>query len=123
MYHSIVIEESLQDKNILKKYRILRTKVGEKWHLHIIEVADLSGFVKDIQSAMVLDMPYYFHVYNDNKFLKVIFKNKIFNLNSLDKNTWLEAQKYGGEKLNIPPKELDFSPNNFTTENDWYDQI
>lgn len=120
MYHSIVIEESLKDKKILEKYKIARTKIGDKWHLHVVEIEDPESFIKDIQENMVSDEPYYFHIYNDGDYLRVIFKLKVFDLDPKDKSTWIKAQNYGAEKLNIPAKELDFSPNNFDSEDEWF---
>lgn len=120
MYHSIVIEESLKDKIILEKYKIVRTKIGDKWHLHVIELEDPECFINDIQENMVSDEPYYFHIYNNESYLKVIFKHKVFNLDPKDKSTWIKAQNYGAEKLNIPAEELNFIPNNFKQENDWF---
>lgn len=122
MYHSIVIRESLKNKSVLDKYRILRTKISERWHMHIIEVLDPEEFIATIQSTMTTSQPYYFHIYNNNNLLIVAFKDKMFKLNSNDKNTWVEAQKYGGEQLGIPGEELDFIPNNFADEEDWYDK-
>lgn len=122
MYHAIVIEESLKDKSILDKYSILRTKVSERWHLHVIEVENPSVFIEDIQNEMVTSLPYYFHLYDDKNDLKVAFKEKSFDLDSKDKTTWIEAQKYGGNKLHIPFDELDFSPNNFSSEDEWYNK-
>ena len=120
MYHSIIIEESLKDKEILDKYKITRTKIDDKWHLHIVEFEDPECFIKDIQKNMVSDQPYYFHIYNEGNYLKVIFKQKVFNLDPKDKNTWIEVQNYGAEKLNIPAEELNFFPNNFDSEDKWF---
>ncbi|KPJ57203.1 hypothetical protein AMJ49_01150 [Parcubacteria bacterium DG_74_2] len=125
MYHSIVIEESLKNSEILKKYKILRTKFSARknWHLHIIEVPEIfEEFIKDIRRALVDDKPYYFHIYNEGNTLIIVFKDKIFDLNLLDKTTWQEAYQYGASKLNIPAEELDFYPSRISEEDDWYNR-
>lgn len=121
MHHSIVIEESLKDKSALDKYKILRTKVSEDWHLRVIEVTDVDGFITTIKNAMVTDKPYYFHTFDDGKELIIAFREKVFKIDPNDKNTWFEAQKYGGEKLGIPGEQLDFAPSNFADEDRWYE--
>ncbi len=119
MFHAVVIEESLADKSILLKYKILNTRISERWRMHIIELLDAEKFIGNIQTAMVLDAAYYFHVYDDKNYLAVAFNNRVFLLNSQDKSTWLAAQQYGGEKLGIPAEELDFVPNSFGAEKGW----
>ncbi len=124
MYHSIIIEESLENPKILENYKILRTKFLERqnWHLHIVEVPEtIEDSIKEIQNAMIGDRPYYFHIYDEGKTLIIIFKDKIFQINPSDKSTWKEAREYGASRLNIPPEQLDFYPAKISEENDWYD--
>ena len=81
MYHSIIIEESLNDPKVLENYKILRTKFSAKnnWHLHIIEIPEsVEKFIKEIQGAMVEDKPYYFHIYDAGETLTVVFKDRIY---------------------------------------------
>lgn len=123
IYHTIIIEESLREPEVLKTCNILRTKFSPKqdWHLHIIEVNEpLEGFIKKIQKTMVANKPYYFHIYDEGKTLLVIFKSKVFHLNPDNESTWQEAREYGGRKLNIPPEQLDFFPSRISEENIWY---
>ena len=87
MYHAIIIEESLKNPQVLKKYNILRTKFSPKvnWHEHIIEIiGPVEKFIEDIQQAMVDGKPYYFHIYDEGKTLIVVFKEKVFH----PKNPW-----------------------------------
>lgn len=125
MYHSIIIEESLQKPEVLENYKILRTKFSEKqnWHLHIVEIPEpTEKAIKEIQEAMVVDKPYYFHIYDEGKTLIVIFKDKVFHLNPNDELTWREAREYGGSKLNIPPEQLDFFPSKISEEDNWFNR-
>lgn len=123
MYHSIIIEESLKNPEVLGNYRILRTRFApeENWHLHIVEIpGPLKKTIKEIQEAMVSDEPWYFHIYDEGETLIVIFKEKIFYLDPNDESTWQEAREYGGKKLGIPPEELDFRPRRISEEDSWY---
>ena len=123
MCHSIIIEESLEKPEILKNYKILRTKFSLEinWHLHIVEIPEpIEKAIEEIQEAMVADKPYYFHIYDEGKTLIVIFKDRVFNLNPKDKSTWKEARAYGAQKLNIPEEQLDFYPSKISEEDDWY---
>jgi len=124
MYHSVIIEESLKNPEVLKNYKILRTKFSPKqnWHLHIVEIPEpVEEVIKNIQEAMLAEKPYYFHVYNEGKTLIVVFKDKIFNLNPENKSTWKESREYGASKLNIPTEQLDFVPKEISEEDSWYE--
>lgn len=123
MHHSIIIEESLENPEVLENYKILRTKFSpaEKagdtdWHLHIMEIPEAEKSIKEFQAAMVSDKPYYFHIYNKGKTLIVVFKDKIFHLNPNDKSTWEDARAFGASKLNIPAEQLDFYPPRISEE-------
>jgi len=124
MYHSIIIEESLEKPKVLKNYKILRTRFSAKknWHLHIVEIPEPEKAVKEIQEALVAKKPYYFHIYNEGKTLIIIFKDKIFHLDPGNQSTWKEARQYGASKLNIPADELDFYPSKISEEDSWYNK-
>jgi len=124
MYHSIIIEESLKTSKVLEGYKTLRTKFSSKqnWHLHIVEITEPEKAIKEIQEAMVIDKPFYFHIYNEGKTLIVIFKDKVFHLNPNDQSTWQEARTFGARKLNIPVEQLDFYPTRISEEDDWYNK-
>ncbi|MDD5547725.1 MAG: hypothetical protein PHN74_02405 [Candidatus Pacebacteria bacterium] len=107
----------------------MRTKFAPKetpedinWHLHIVEIPDLEKTIKKIQSAMATDKPYYFNIYDEGKTLIVVFKNKIFNLNPNDKNSWNEARAYGTSRLGISKEQLDFYPSKISEENSWFNK-
>jgi len=129
MYHSIIIEESLEDKKVLENYKILRTKFEPAeslddidWHLHIVEISEPEKAIKEFQAAMVSNKPYYFHIYNEGNTMIIIFKDKVFNLNPNDELTWKDARAFGASKLNIPTEQLDFYPSRISEEDDWFNR-
>ena len=124
MYHSIIIEESLEKTDVLKKHKIIKTKFSpeESWHLHIVEIPSPEKAIKEIQEAMVSEKPYYFHIYDEGETLIVIFKDKVFHLDPNDQSTWKDARAYGASKLNIPAEQLDFYPSRISEEDDWFNR-
>ena len=124
MYHSIIIEESLENPKVLENYKILRTKFSpeKNWHLHIVEIPEPEKAIKEIQEAMMTDKPYYFHIYNEGKALIIVFNDKVFYLNPNDQLTWKEARAFGARKLNIPSEQLDFYPTRISEEDSWYNR-
>lgn len=119
MYHSVIIQESLKDKEVLKNYKILRTKVTSTWHLQIAEIPAPERAIPEIQKAMVENQPYYFHIFDEGKNLIIVFKDKYFKIDPNDKSTWQEVTEYGITKLNIPADQLDFFPQKISDETAW----
>ena len=124
MYHSIIIEESLENPKVLENYKILRTKFSGKnnWHLHVVEIPEPEKAIKEIQKAMVDGTPFYFHIFDEGKTLFIVFKERFFNLNPSDKSTWQDARAFGAEELNIPTEQLNFYPTKIAEEDDWYNR-
>ena len=120
MYHAIIIEESLKNKEVLKKYKILRTKIGKVWHMSILEIKDPEGAIFDIQQAMLESEPYYFHIYDEGEHLIIVFKDKIFRVDPNDRSTWQAPKDYAETVLGIPPEQLDFYPSQFSYEDEWF---
>ncbi len=123
--HALIVEESLANKEILNKHRILRTKFLPEpinWRLHIVNLlGSVDDAITEIQYSMVSDKPFYFHVFDEGKTLIVVFKNNYFTLDPNNKLTWMEAKIYGS-KLNIPESQLDFFPTRISEEEDWFNK-
>jgi len=72
-------------------------------------------YVKEEQisklSKSLADGPWYIHLWQTGKDeIKIIFKNRIFEIKYSDKSTWEEAIKYG-LSIGIPKEQLDFPIN------------
>lgn len=105
MYKGTIIENSLSDKNILSKVKIQNTRHADDWILHdvLAEEASISELSKSLA-----DGPWYIHLWKPGKDdVKVIFKNKIFDIKFSDKSTWTDAVGYG-KSIGIPDEQLDF---------------
>lgn len=105
MYKGIIVENSLADKNILGEVKIIKTWQSSNWTLHdvLIEENQITKL-----SDSLSDGPWYIHVWKPGTdSVKVIYKNKIFDINHSDKSTWTEAVAYG-KSIGILEEQLDF---------------
>jgi len=119
----VIIEESLENKSVLKKVKILSTKTEtvtkkhqtpwlSQWTLHTVEVSGENA--KDIaeEISMSLDRAHGGSWYADFKNKPrhyIIFRNKIFFIDKTSKRQYDEARTYG-LSLGIPEYQVDFHP-------------
>ncbi|NQU78412.1 hypothetical protein HQ545_01455 [Candidatus Woesearchaeota archaeon] len=117
----VIIEESLEKKDVLKKVKILKTKVEQvtekhntpwikQWTLHDVEIKETEAddIAKDLSEALDSEHSWYADFKND-KVHYIIFKNKIFKIDRADWEEYGKATKYG-ISLGIPKHQVDFSP-------------
>jgi hypothetical protein len=117
----VIIEESLENRDVLKKVKIIKTKIGKvtdrhqtpwlsKWTLHIVEVHEdqVSEIAREISKAF--DSKHGASWYADFKNKAhhfIIFRNKIFFIDGQSKEQYDEVKQYG-LSLGIPEYQLDF---------------
>ncbi len=118
-YHAVVIEQSLKDKGVLKSFKIQHQKHSGDWVLDVIEVGNPKLAIEAIQKEMVEDKGFYWHIYDNNKNLIIVFRDKVFYLDPRDMTTWEQAQAYGEKVLKIIPEQLDFFPTKLSDEEEW----
>lgn len=105
MLKGTIIENSLSNKNILKKVRINKTWKSGDWILHSMEIDKKR--ISDLSESLA-NGPWYIHLWEPGKDnVEVIFKNKIFTIKFSDKSTWVDAVAYG-KSIDIPDEQLDF---------------
>jgi len=104
-YKGIIIEESLENRDILKNIQILESTLSEDetWHMHTVlaspeDLKKLSNGLKD--------GTWYAHFWNRRTVIAV-FKGKTFQFHFDDKSTWKEVLEYG-RSLGIHEEQLDF---------------
>lgn len=122
-YKGTIIEESLEEKGVLKDVTIISTKVEKitshhktpwlrQWTLHLVEIPQEKA--KEVAEKLSKSLDYSHHSswyadYKNDKFHYIIFKEKIFKINRRSAVEYEEAKKYG-ISLGIPEYQVDFSP-------------
>ncbi len=120
-YKGVIIEESLKDKSVLDKIKIISTKVEKvvekhqtpwllEWTLHSVEIEENKA--KDIAKEIGKSLDYsngtsWYADYKNDDFHYIIFKDKIFKVNLENKEEYKEVKKYG-ISLGIPEYQVDF---------------
>ena len=121
-YKGVIIEESLENKDVLKEVTILGTKVEpviekhrtpwlKQWTLHTVEIPEDKADEIAEKISKSLDSKHgssWYAYFKNDKFHYVIFRNKIFKVD-LSNPKYREAMEYG-ISLGIPWYQLDFSP-------------
>jgi len=105
VFKGVLIHESLKDKSYLDNIQIDKTYKEKDWTLHDISVKEdkINEFSKYLSSG-----PWYVHFWEEGKDdIRIVFKDKIFNIKSSDKSTWAEAVAYA-KSIGIPEEQLDF---------------
>ena len=120
-FNGVIIEESLENRDVLQKVKIIKTKVEEvteehktpwikQWTLHTIEIlenqADEIG--EDLSKSLDSEHSWYADFKND-KFHYIIFRNKVFKVDRAKPEQYDDVTKYG-LTLGIPDYQLDFTP-------------
>ena len=120
-FTGVIIEESLEDKNVLKEINISDTKIEKvteehktpwikQWTLHTVEISEdqADTIAKKVSEVLDSEHPWYADFKNDF-FHYVIFRNKFFKIDRSKKEQYDEAVRFG-LSLGIPDYQLDFSP-------------
>jgi len=119
-YKGIIIEESLENKEVLKDLKIIKTEVEpvtekdktpwlKNWTMHTVEIEEdkAEKIAEKISKSLEKEHNWYADFKND-KMHFIIFKNKIFHI-SRKKEEYEKVKKYG-ITIGIPDYQLDFSP-------------
>lgn len=115
-----IIEESLQDKAILKQLDITSTRVEQvtedhktpwlkQWTLHTIEVQAEEAAELAEKLSHALESNYWYVDYKNDDLHYIIFPNKVFRVDRRNTEAYKSVVSYG-LSLNIPRYQLDFSP-------------
>ena len=120
-YTGVIIEESLENKDILKDVKILETKVEEvveehktpwikQWTLHTVEIPEnqVASVAEKISKALDSEHNWYADFKNDTHHY-IIFRDKVFYIDQKSKEQYEEAKHYG-ISLGIPEYQVDFTP-------------
>ena len=118
----IIIEESIEKKDVLKKVKIIKTKIEKviekhktpwikQWTLHTVEILENQAdkVAKDLSKSLDSKHDWYADFKNDSHHY-IIFRNKVFFIDRRSKEQYDEAKNYG-ISLGIPEYQVDFHPN------------
>jgi len=118
-YKGVIIEESLENKEVFKKVKIISTKVEKvteehetpwlpQWTLHTIEISEDKAREIAEEISKSLDHnhggSWYADFKNDTHHY-IIFRDKIFYIDRKNKEQYDEAERYG-ISLGIPERQL-----------------
>jgi hypothetical protein len=117
----VIIEESLEKKDILKRVKVLKTKIEKvtekhktpwikQWTLHTVELLEnqADAAAKELSKSLDSKHNWYADFKNDSHHY-IIFRNKVFFIDRRSKEQYDEAKKYG-ISLGIPEYQVDFHP-------------
>ena len=118
-YTGIIIEESLDNKDVLKKLKILRTDVEpvtkshetpfvKQWTMHTVDIQeyDVDEIADEISKS--LDKKHvWFADFKNEYYHYIIFLNKIFKVDLTKPSQYDEVVEYG-LKLGVPKHQLGF---------------
>lgn len=122
-YRGIIIEESLENRAILKRVKILSTRVENvtekhktpwvsQWTMHTVEVSEAkAGEIAD-EIKRSLDHKHSWYADFKNKIHHyIIFRDKVFSIDRKSKEQYDKVKRHG-ISLGIPEYQLDFAPDN-----------
>lgn len=121
-YKGVIIEESLGDKKVLKKVKILHTKVEKitshhktpwvvQWTLHTVEIPKKKADELAELFCQSFDPthPQWYIDYKNDRYHFIIFNGQIFKVDLANPEQYKDARDYG-ISIGIPEHQLDFAP-------------
>lgn len=120
-YKGVIIEESLENKDILKDVKIFGTKVEEvteghktpwikQWTLHTVEIPENQANDVAEKISKALDSKHNWYAdFKNNTHHYIVFRDKVFYIDRKSKEQYDKAKKYG-ISLGIPEYQVDFHP-------------
>lgn len=121
-YKGIIIEESLERKDVLKDVKVVSTKVelvtGEhktpwlkQWTLHTVEIPEDSADAIVAQLSADLEKEHNWYAdFKNERYHYIIYRGKIFRVDLKNPIFYNDAKQYGISK-GIPEYQVDFAPN------------
>jgi hypothetical protein len=120
-YEGIVIEESLEDRSVLRRMQVLSTSVEpvtedhhtpwlEQWTLHSVRVADVEAREVAEELSLALDSNHansWYADFKDATHHYVIFRNRVFLIDRRSREQYEAARRFGIEH-GLPEHQADF---------------
>ncbi len=120
-YKGVIIEESLDNKDVLKEVLILDTNVEpvtkddktpwlKQWTLHTVEI--LEAKADDIADKLSKDLEErdsWYADFKNDKYHYIIYRGKVFKVDLKNPVLYEDARQYG-ISIGIPEHQVDFAP-------------
>ena len=120
-YKGVIIEESLDSKDVLGLVKIISTRVEpvkekhktpwlKQWTLHTVEIDEdrAKGIAEKLSKDLEKEHTWYADFKNDTHHY-IIFPGKIFYIDKTSKEQYDQVKEYG-ISLGIPEYQVDFHP-------------
>ena len=127
-YTGTVIEESLSDRSILDRVRIVSTVIEpvtgdhktpwiKQWTMHGVEISesDAAEFAQKLSKSLDRKHSWYADFKRDSEHY-IVFVDKVFHITDRTNKAQYDAAIQYGCSLGIPEYQLDFSPHIKTRE-------
>ena len=122
MYKGVIIEESLEHKDVLMRFPILETEVEQvtekfgtpwltQWTLHTMEIPDerIEEFTQEIEQAIDTEhQNSWFADFHNDTTHYIIFKSRTFKVDRTKNEEYEEAMTYG-IPIGIPAHQVAFT--------------
>lgn len=117
----VIIGESLENKDVLKKVKILKIKIEKvlkkhktpwikQWTLYTVEIPEneTKKIAEELSGSLDSEHNWYADFKNSTRHF-IIFRNKIFYIDRRSRKQYNQAKQYG-VALGIPEYQVDFHP-------------
>lgn len=121
-YRGVIIEESLDDKSVLDKVKIIETEVEsitpehktpwlKQWTLHNVEIPEEESeqIAQEISDSFDPENPNWYADYKNDEYHFIIYAGKIFKVDLKNPTLYKDAREYG-ISIGIPEYQVDFAP-------------
>ena len=122
-FSGTIIEESLENPQVLKKIKILHTRIEKvterhktpwitQWTMHKVEIEEdqAEKIAKELSRSIDPNQPGSWYAdFKNSKHHYIVFRGKVFYVNRTSKEQYDKAKEYG-LSIGIPAHQVDFHP-------------
>lgn len=121
-YKGVIIEESLDNKSVLGKVKIVETKVEpitpehktpwlKQWTLHTVEISEEMSekIAQEISASLDEEHSSWYADYKNDQYHYIIYEGKVFKVDLQNPVLYKDAKEYG-VSIGIPAYQVDFAP-------------
>ncbi len=120
-FRGVIIEESLEKKDILGSIKIIKTEVEKvaaehqtpwikQWTMHTVEVpAEKAASIAQAVSRSLDSRHNWYADFKNDQWHYIVFRGRVFKIDRTSSEQYDQAKKYG-ISLGIPAYQVDFQP-------------